>query len=66
MMGYEKYIGRSVVMIYQDGKGVITKRTVDVRSVTDTHLLGRCRMANSPRVFRLSGVLAIQPEVRAI
>lgn len=65
-MDYRKYIGRSVVMIYQDGKGAITKRTVDVRSVTDTHLSGRCRAANSPRVFRLSGILAIQPEVRAV
>lgn len=61
-MGYEKYIGRSAVMIYQDGKGAITKRTVEVWSVSDTHLLGRCRRANRPRMFRLSGVLAIGME----
>lgn len=53
-------------MIYMDAKGAITRRTVDVRSVSDKHLWGYCHTARRPRVFRLSGVLAIQPEVRAI
>lgn len=63
-MVFETYVGLSVVMVYRDAKGAITKRSVAVRAVTDKHLWGYCRMARGPRVFKLSGVLAIRAEAR--
>jgi predicted DNA-binding transcriptional regulator YafY len=57
----EKYIGQVVVIIYQDAKGQITKRTIKVRRIVDGKVLAYDFDKRAPRPFRIDRILALQP-----
>lgn len=57
----EKYVGWVVEIIYQDRKGHISHRKIEVRQLRDGKLFARCLTANALRTFRIDGILAVQP-----
>jgi predicted DNA-binding transcriptional regulator YafY len=57
----EKYIGQIVVIIYQDAKDQITKRTIRVRRIVDGKVLAYDFDKRAPRPFRIDRILALQP-----
>lgn len=60
-MNLDKHIGRSVVLIYEDSKGIFTKRTVTVSSVLDGRANVYDHDKREPRTLKISSVLACQP-----
>lgn len=60
----DKYIGRDVEIIYQDGKGSITQRQIRVHAVKDGKVRAYCKTAKAFRVFSLASILAVQPVAR--
>ncbi|RUS42260.1 hypothetical protein [Cohnella sp. AR92] len=64
-MSIEKFIGRRVEVIYQNGKGELSQRVVTVHSVTG----GRARVFDCDkqafRTFSLDRILAVMPTRRA-
>lgn len=61
-MNLEKYIGRTVVMIYEDSKGAFTRRRVTVRSVRDGKAAVYDHDKRGPRTLAVERVLACQLE----
>lgn len=57
----KKYLGQQVVIVYMDTKGKFTKRTISLRSVSQTHIRAVCNECNAPRQFRLDGIMAMEP-----
>lgn len=60
-MNLSKYIGRTIVIIYQDGKGAFTKRRISVRGVISGKVRAFDIDKRAPRVFDLDRILAAQP-----
>ncbi|RUS47577.1 hypothetical protein [Cohnella sp. AR92] len=64
-MSIEKFIGRRVEVIYQDGKGELSQRVVTVHSVRD----GSARVFDCDkqafRTLNLDRILAVMPTRRA-
>lgn len=60
-MNLEKQIGRTVVMIYEDSKGVFTQRRVTVSSVSDGHAKVFDHDKRQPRTLSLERILACRP-----
>jgi hypothetical protein len=56
----EKYIGKVVLVIYQDGKGVITQRTIRVKSIEGGKVRAYDIDKRQPRVFDVARILATQ------
>jgi hypothetical protein len=56
----EKYVGKVVLVIYQDGKGVITQRTIRVKSIEGGKVRAYDIDKRKPRVFDTSRILATQ------
>jgi predicted DNA-binding transcriptional regulator YafY len=56
----EKYIGRTVEIIYVGKKGKITQRKIVVRSVQDGVVKAFCLKQRGQRIFKLNNILAIQ------
>lgn len=56
----QKYIGRTIEIIYLGQHGNITQRRIEVRSVTDGIIKAHCLHRNAPRVFRIANILAVQ------
>jgi hypothetical protein len=56
----EKYVGKVVLVIYQDGKGVITQRTIRVKSIEGGKVRAYDFDKRQPRVFDVARILAAQ------
>ncbi|MFH5182952.1 hypothetical protein ACHHV8_10140 [Paenibacillus sp. TAB 01] len=56
----EKYIGKTIEIIYLGGDGRITQRQIEVKSVVNGTVKARCLQRNAPRVFRIENILAAQ------
>ncbi|MFC5648539.1 hypothetical protein ACFPYJ_05235 [Paenibacillus solisilvae] len=56
-----KYIGKTIEIIYQDGQDQITQRLIYVYAATERHVKAKCLSSHAPRLFLRSGILAIQP-----
>lgn len=56
-----KYLGRTVEIIYQGSKGDITQRRIEVRSISAGIVKAYCLQRNAQRLFRIDNILAIQP-----
>lgn len=56
-----KYIGYIVEIIYQDQKGNISKRRIQVKSIRSGLIKADDLLSGQPRTFRESGLLACQP-----
>jgi len=60
-MGYARYIGRSVEIIYMDTMRKCTKRTVTVHRVNGQLLFGYDHEKRAFRTFRVKQILALLP-----
>ncbi len=52
-----KYIGRTLVIIYQDSKGKITQRKIYVQGFKDGFIKALDVKHGSPRIFKLENIL---------
>jgi predicted DNA-binding transcriptional regulator YafY len=57
----EKYVGRTVEIIYLDSKGKITQRKIEVKSIKDHKIKAFCLDQCEPRIFKIANILAISP-----
>lgn len=55
----DRYIGRTVEIIYLDRKGSFTKRQIHVVSIQDGVVKAYCYDSQGPRIFQLKNVLAV-------
>ena len=62
----QRYVGRRVAIIYQDRKGAITKRTILVEAVQDSHVKAFDLDKRAPRVFIVANILAVELVQRAV
>lgn len=60
-MRLDRYVGRTVEIIYEDRNGAITQRRIVVRSIRDGVLHATCLTAGAWRPFRLERILSWQP-----
>lgn len=60
-MTIDKYVGRLIEMIYQNGKGELSQRVVKVRSVKNGQVQVFDLGKQEVRTLKLDGILAIQP-----
>lgn len=60
----EKYVGRIVTIIYQDGKNNITQRRIMVKAIVGNRMRGYDLSKRAPRVFDVGRILAMQPEAQ--
>jgi len=58
---YEKYVGRVMVIIYQDRAGRLTQRRILIRSVSNGRLRAYDLTRRAPRLFDTSRILAADP-----
>lgn len=56
-----KYVGRRVEIIYQDGKGQLSQRIVTVQSVADGHAKVYDAAKRGYRTLCLDRILAVMP-----
>lgn len=56
-----KYIGRTVEIIYQDGKDRITQRRIYVYAADYLHVKAKCLASRSHRLFLRTRILALKP-----
>lgn len=57
----EKYLGRKVVIVYQDRKNRFTQRTIKVLAVDVTNIKAYCYTSNASRTFIKDQILAMKP-----
>lgn len=57
----QKYIGRTVTIIYQDRKGQITHRRILIQAVQDGRLHSFDHDKQAPRRFDIDRILALRP-----
>jgi hypothetical protein len=60
----QRYLGRTVELIYVDRRGAFTKRTVQLRSIRDGRVWVFCLERQAPRTLLIDNVLAVQPVMR--
>ncbi|RUS46452.1 hypothetical protein [Cohnella sp. AR92] len=60
-MSIDKYIGRVVVIVYQDRKGQFSKRTILIRHIESGTILALDVARQQPRRFRTERILALEP-----
>lgn len=60
-----KYVGRTVEIIYQDRKGKLTQRRIVVRTIQSDRISAYDITSGSYRVFKVTGILAVQPVMSA-
>jgi hypothetical protein len=56
----EKYVGKVVLVIYQDGKGVITQRTIRVKSIEGGKVRAYDIDKRQPQVFDVAQIISAQ------
>ncbi|AJY76486.1 hypothetical protein [Paenibacillus beijingensis] len=56
-----KYIGRTIEIIYQDGRDQITQRRIHVYAANHRYVKAKCLTSCSPRLFLRTRILAIKP-----
>lgn len=61
----EKYVGRTIRIIYLDRAGKFSKREIRVQSTRDGLVKAFCLTTGAPRVFRIENILALEPVRRA-
>ena len=57
----KKYIGRIVEIIYEDRKGNITQRRIEVLGVRQGRIKANCLKSGELRVFNAENILAMKP-----
>ncbi|BBI32854.1 hypothetical protein [Cohnella abietis] len=57
----DKYIGQVIQIIYQDAKGIITKRIIRVWKIVDGKAIAYDFDKKARRPFRVDRILAVRP-----
>lgn len=57
----QKYVGRTLEIVYIDRKKNITQRKIKVWSVHGNLVKGYCFTKSFPHVFKLENILAVRP-----
>lgn len=57
----QRYLGRTVELIYVDRHGAFTKRVVQLHSVRDGIAKVFCLERRAPRLLKIENILAIMP-----
>lgn len=57
----KKYIGRIVEIIYEDRKGNITQRRIEVLGVRNGRVKANCLKSRELRIFNEANILAMKP-----
>ncbi|MGG1598014.1 hypothetical protein [Paenibacillus naphthalenovorans] len=60
----QKYIGRTIEIIYLGRDNRITQRRIEVRTVNAGIVKAYCFERKGPRLFRVENILAMQPVKR--
>jgi predicted DNA-binding transcriptional regulator YafY len=56
----QKYVGRTIEIMYIDRHGKISQRKIELRSMGDGVVKAFCLMKESPRVFKCENILAVE------
>ncbi|GAA3404941.1 WYL domain-containing protein [Paenibacillus hodogayensis] len=64
MADMERYVGRTVDLVYIDKQGRITRRTVIVRGIRGETVRAFCCEKRAPRLFAADRILAVFPAGR--
>ncbi|PYI57006.1 hypothetical protein DLM86_00730 [Paenibacillus flagellatus] len=57
-----KYVGQTVVIVYRENDGKLSKHKIMIRHVGESVIKAYCQDSQSPRTFRLAGILAVEIE----
>lgn len=60
-MSLNRYIGKTVEIIYVDQKDKITQRTIRIKTIEGGTVKAYCLQQRGPRAFVAANILAIQP-----
>ncbi|KIL39973.1 hypothetical protein SD70_16425 [Gordoniibacillus kamchatkensis] len=60
----QRYVGRTVVMIYLDRSGVFTKRKVRIYGIRDGIVNVYCYERRAVRTLKAENILAVMPVMR--
>jgi predicted DNA-binding transcriptional regulator YafY len=60
----QRYLGRTVEIIYVDRRGKYTKRLVQLHAIRDGAVMVFCLERQAPRLLRIDNILAMQPVMR--
>jgi hypothetical protein len=60
----QRYLGRTVELIYVDRRSAFTKRTVQLHNIRDGRVQVFCLDRRAPRTLLIENVLAVQPVMR--
>ncbi|WP_438448007.1 hypothetical protein [Gorillibacterium sp. sgz5001074] len=60
----EKYVGRTVEIVYLAQDGRLSQRLIQVRKVSGALVYAYCMSAKRPRTFRGDHILAVRPVFR--
>lgn len=63
-MRMERYVGRTVELIYIGQDQCITQRRIEVRAVEGGIIKAYCLERRAPRIFKTENVLAVRPVIR--
>ncbi|MGE7826311.1 hypothetical protein [Paenibacillus sp. NPDC093718] len=59
---FEKYLEQIIEIIYEDRKGNITQRKIQIHSIRDQRIRATCLETGKPRVFNEHNILSWRPE----
>ncbi|ETT57251.1 hypothetical protein MHI43_09500 [Paenibacillus sp. FSL H8-0457] len=59
---FEKYLEQTVEIIYEDRKGNITQRKIQIHSIKDQRIRATCLESGKPRVFNENNILSWRPQ----
>lgn len=60
MVMINKYIGRTVQIIYNDRNRNISIRTIQIRAVKGGKVKAFCLTANAPRIFNIENIIDVE------
>jgi hypothetical protein len=60
----EKYVGRTVEIVYLAQNGQLTQRFIQVRRISGGTVFAQCLTSCGPRTFRSERILAVMPVIR--
>lgn len=64
MITLERYLGKTIDLIYVDQNEKLTRRRIRPLSVKDGKVLAYCFLRHSRRIFRLDNILSFLPVER--
>jgi predicted DNA-binding transcriptional regulator YafY len=62
----QRYVGRTVEIMYMDRHGKISQRIIEIRAITKHKVRAYCWSKGGPRIFKIENILAAFPASRRI